>query len=64
MFFGIYLICKVFLWGRPGFDVGCDARGACRGCNLPRKSRYKFIVANKSRNDAVFAGEMPVELAA
>jgi hypothetical protein len=22
--------CK---WGRPGFDVGCKARGACRGGN-------------------------------
>jgi len=44
------------LWGRPGFDVGCDARGACRGCNSPRKIRYKFIVANKKRNVAANSG--------
>jgi hypothetical protein len=45
-------------WGRPGFDVGCEALGACRGDNYPRKKSYKFILANRKRkiaNDRNFA---------
>jgi hypothetical protein len=37
-------------WGRPGFDVGCKARGACRGRNSPRKICYILIVAKAKRN--------------
>ena len=49
------IIKRISLGGRPGFDVGCDAGGACRGRNSPRKKCCKLIVAKTKRNDAVFA---------
>ena len=46
--------------GAIGFDVDCEARGACRGRNLTRKKGdYKQINVNASRRKAVVGKALP-----
>lgn len=46
--------------GRPGFDVGYEPGGACRGCNLASLITLQIIVAN----DNNFADATDVAIAA
>ena len=37
---------RVKIWGRPGFDVGCETLGACRGTDNLVNPAVTLIVAN------------------
>ena len=41
----IHLYC-LWNWGRPGFDVGCETQGACRGAVYLVNPAANLIVAN------------------